>query len=1168
MKRRILSLILILALLVSMPAVCPAVQAAELPTCLTVEPSSGNRLPAAVGVYQASDIFLPGNADPDACFLSWDGGLSAICGGKVYDSGELPIPAPGRTARIQFTKDGSVAAYDLTTYQGSASVAPVFIEIDETQGTIAAMETDSAHETECSGEIFVDGERFDLPKMKGRGNATWYMAQEKKPYNITLGTKTVLLGLDCGKTKKYSLLANIADHSLLRNQIGFELASAMGIGQDSVSVDLWLNGDYRGVYLLTPKTDSYVTDTGFSVEIDNYTEPPIEEGGDPSFELLGSGSHYDRITVKKIGDDLLGEAGESTENLYRASGEIRTYLQEVWSAIYSPAGYSSAGKYYTDYIDVESFAAMYLMHEFVKSYDVKAGSILFHRDGTGESDKLFGGPIWDLDNALGATSAHDLPGANGWFIPTQAECLFKALSTHDDFMEAVGDLYNRSREAFDAMPARLAVLASGIEASADMNFRRITREGYNNSAYGSAAVLDAGTDYEQSYRATNTWADYVENLRTYLTVRARFFRDNLAQEGDGIRVSFAPDSHVRYEAVDGTQFGTYTLAESGGEVLFRVKPAGGWRLGDVTAAPDTHYEDFAEISEGVYCLRGVTGAVRIAAGATQIVCAHEFEGGVCTLCGREGFRITFDCDSHCRVIPLPDAYARSDGKIDLSGSGEVRFTVEVDEGFRLSTAIGAPRCYQSLIRPADGGVWRLTGVSGDLTLSLRTKLRSPDTADVLIDFTDPAASSLFEIIGPDTAAITPGEGLHLTTTKDAFEPATGQLSGAAATTPRDLVKVPVSGDWTATLEFTLDVSRAANGYYQYFGFYAMQDHDNAVGIRGGEGAMQDFLRIGGGITEEAMDSTPGLSEGGRFWYRIVKECGSYACFRSGDGEQFDLMFEFPETGIEAEYIAIDAYTGMTDGYDFTLRALTLEGIECPHCFAQTVTEPTCTEAGAITYTCTLCGGSYQDVLPAPGHAYSGGICTRCGETAPDSPHELVCPGARFADMPAYDNWAHEGIDWCLHAGLMNGVSDERFDPDGTVTRAQLVTILHRAAGEPWTEYKGTFSDVPYGLWYTRAVQWAADAGIVNGVAPGRFDPMAPITREQIAAILYRCAGSPEARGSLESFPDFADVHPYAADAMCWAIGEGVINGAGTRLSPRDNARRSQIAAIIMRYMMQ
>ena len=191
-----------------------------------------------------------------------------------------------------------------------------------------------------------------------------------------------------------------------------------------------------------------------------------------------------------------------------------------------------------------------------------------------------------------------------------------------------------------------------------------------------------------------------------------------------------------------------------------------------------------------------------------------------------------------------------------------------------------------------------------------------------IDFTDPADATKFEIIGQETAAIVEGEGVSLVTSQGGVEPAKQSI----AETPRDVVEVSVDGDWAATLEFVFNQNSASNGYYQFFGFYASQgdDYQNMVGIRGGDGAMQDFIRKDGAITEETRTSTPGLASNGTYWYRIEKDGDTYTCLRSSDGEEFTEMFAYESTGIDAEKLVIDAYTGMTAGYKFTLKSLTFE----------------------------------------------------------------------------------------------------------------------------------------------------------------------------------------------------------------------------------------------------
>lgn len=186
----------------------------------------------------------------------------------------------------------------------------------------------------------------------------------------------------------------------------------------------------------------------------------------------------------------------------------------------------------------------------------------------------------------------------------------------------------------------------------------------------------------------------------------------------------------------------------------------------------------------------------------------------------------------------------------------------------------------------------------------------------------------------------------------------------------------------------------------------------------------------------------------------------------------------------------------------------------------------------------------------------------------------ACPIWPFADA-APTAWYHDGVHYCIEKGLMHGISADKFLPDGSTTRAQLVTILWRLEGSPAPVSTADFSDVADGAWYAGAVRWAADSGVVKGYDNGCFGPNDAVTREQMAAILYRYAqhkGYDVSAGkdtNILSFNDAFAVSEYAIPAMQWACGSGMVHGiardGGMLLAPRDTTTRAQAATLIMRF---
>ena len=268
--------------------------------------------------------------------------------------------------------------------------------------------------------------------------------------------------------------------------------------------------------------------------------------------------------------------------------------------------------------------------------------------------------------------------------------------------------------------------------------------------------------------------------------------------------------------------------------------------------------------------------------------------------------------------------------------------------------------------------------------------------------------------------------------------------------------------------------------------------------------------------------------------------------------------------------------------------------EHTHSYTSVVTSPTCTAQGYTTHTCTTCSSSYIDTYTnALGHSWGSGkvtqepteivpgvrtyTCGRCSETKTESIPVLPascdgtesCPSYPFVDVAGPAHWSHVAIDYALSNGLFYGASDTIFEPDEPMTRAMLVTVLWRYTGRPQTG-TNNFTDVPNHQWYAQPVAWAAHEGIVLGVGNNLFEPNEVITREQLAAILFRYAKligiNTNKRAELTAFSDRNSVTSYAVESLQWAVAEGLIYGSEGKLLPQGKATRAQVAAILMRFI--
>ena len=292
----------------------------------------------------------------------------------------------------------------------------------------------------------------------------------------------------------------------------------------------------------------------------------------------------------------------------------------------------------------------------------------------------------------------------------------------------------------------------------------------------------------------------------------------------------------------------------------------------------------------------------------------------------------------------------------------------------------------------------------------------------------------------------------------------------------------------------------------------------------------------------------------------------------------------------AQYVFDSSWTqGCSTVSTYTFHAV-WEQLPHEHNYVRQERPATCTQDGYVKYVCA-CGSSYNEaVYPALGHDWDSGTvtkqptatetgvrtytCTRCGETKTESiPVISVDVTQMFTDVTK--NWAYPGIQYCVTHGIMGGMGDGTFAPTGTTTRAQIVQILYNLEGTPAVSGTTPFTDLTAN-WYKPAILWAYQNNVVAGTSPTTFDPEGPVTREQIAVILTQYmfhvlkmerTWTP---ADLSAFPDGANVSSWAKEAMQDAVALGLINGTKAPdglvyLDPQGSAARQQVATILMNF---
>ena len=325
-----------------------------------------------------------------------------------------------------------------------------------------------------------------------------------------------------------------------------------------------------------------------------------------------------------------------------------------------------------------------------------------------------------------------------------------------------------------------------------------------------------------------------------------------------------------------------------------------------------------------------------------------------------------------------------------------------------------------------------------------------------------------------------------------------------------------------------------------------------------------ITRIGEGFTVTPKDVTAAQVNDGSVLGELVKIKGTITRVESAEGKIQTIMVK-DSAGNETR-IFIDGYiTPDTEVVDakvgYTVEAVGLASYDNTFVLNDgTPVYPRIRIRDRADIVCTK--GADQPVGPVtpvnPGKPST--------PTTPDKPTD----GFKFTDVSRND-WFYGDVSYVYENGIMDGVSAETFAPNAPLTRGMIVTILYRMENKPAVTGASKFTDVDANEWYGAPVAWAAENGIVTGYSETTFGPNDSVTREQLAAILYRYAvykgmSAVTLEQNLSRFTDADQISAYAVPAMNWAVGKGLINGADGKLSPKASATRAQVAAIIHRYL--
>ena len=516
-------------------------------------------------------MFMPSKSDLSLITVWFTASDDVMCGDVKLENGAVTTA---------FANGGefvlSVGDKDYTVvFLNSSKLPTMFINTPE--GGLDRIHADKEHKEKGCTMLAINSKgkvdyNAELASMKGRGNSTWNYP--KRPYNIKLDKKSKLFGME--KAKSWCLIANYEDLSLLRDQIVYNLGADIGMTEspDCRSIDLYVNGEYKGVYLITEKveinsnrvdiTDLEGDTEDLNPDLDFSTLAPQGVGGQFCGYIENSQRWYDipnepeNITggyllelevTDRYPNEASGFVTKNTQTVVMKSPEyaseaqikyISGYWQEMEDALYSETGYNDLDKHYTEYIDIVSWAKQYLIQEWTSNWDAGLTSNYFYKDVDG---KLFAGPVWDFDTALGNYEGRD--GTN-LKDPTNLHAKSRNLRYNSlmgsDSIKATPNIYAlcyRHADFAQTVEEQMkAVFAPAAKKMAEKKYKEYVDE-VKDAAVMNAIRWNYYNTTDTSAIAQN-YSNEVNYIYDFMKARTEFLSGALTLKNEGFTIAHIP----------------------------------------------------------------------------------------------------------------------------------------------------------------------------------------------------------------------------------------------------------------------------------------------------------------------------------------------------------------------------------------------------------------------------------------------------------------------------------------------------------------------------------------------------------------------------------------------------------------------------------------------------